>query len=104
MDRPLLLDRIVLEFNTFSARREAYFQLECHLESKATPTTAHKKVNVAGLGLRAACHIHPQQSGLFSGRIYSLGTACQDITISKTTKFNLKLTLTNNNDGVPAMT
>lgn len=38
MDRPLLLDRIVLEFNTFSAQREACFQLECHTESKITPT------------------------------------------------------------------
>lgn len=38
MDRPLLLDRIVLEFNTFSARREACFQLECHTEIKITLT------------------------------------------------------------------
>lgn len=101
MDKPLLLDRIVLEFNTFSARRETCFQSECHMESKMTPTTAHKKANIAGLELRAVCHIMPQQPGLFPGRIYILCPGKQYMIVTKIPKFHPKLTLTNNNDGVP---
>lgn len=102
MDRPLLLDRIVLEFNTFSARRETCFQLDCHKESKTTPTTAHNKANVAGLELRAACYIPLQQPGLFPGRIYSLGPGKQYVITTKIPKFRPELTLTDNDDGVPA--
>lgn len=102
MDRPLLLDRIVLEFNTFSARREACFQLACHTDSNITPTTVHNKANVACLEPRAACHIPTQQPGLFPGRIYSLGPGKQYMIITKIPKFHPKLTLTNNDNGVPA--
>lgn len=72
------------------------------MESNTTPTKANNKANVVGLELRAACHIPPQQPGLFPGRVYSLGPGKQYIIITKIPKFHPKLTLTNNDDGVPA--